>query len=108
MLIKVTYDFQVQMLGVILTNNTTHLLPSIRSWDLQTKIPHISLYTRNHTIDRKKHEHNTTAITELYDSHSRLPLSLYNTLTLTSQLLNTTPCGITKQNLTTVKTPLTL
>ena len=46
------------------------------------------------------------AITELYDSHSRFPLSFYNTLTLISQLLNTTTHGVTKQNLTTVKTPL--
>ena len=46
-------------------------------------------------------------ITELYDSHSWLPLSFYNTSTLTSQLLNITPHGVSKQNLITVKTPLT-
>ena len=46
------------------------------------------------------------AITELYDLHSCLPLSFYNTSTLTSQLLNITPRGVSKQNLTTVKTPL--
>ena len=98
---------------LMLTNNTTHLLPSIRSWDLQTRNnTHQFIYKKPHHWQKKKkkkkkkHECNTTAITELHDSCSRLPLSLYNTLTLTSQLLNTTPRGITKQNLTTVKTPL--
>ena len=32
------YALQVQMLGIKLTNNTTHLLISMGSWDLQTTI----------------------------------------------------------------------
>ena len=102
------------MLDVRLTNK--HYSPTAPTQVLGStnkEILHINLYTRNHTIHqkkkkkkKKKHECNTMAITELYDSCSWLPLSFYNTLTLTPQLLNTTPHGITKQNLTTVKTPL--
>ena len=48
------------MLGIKLTNNTTHLLISIGSWDLQTTIPSISKYTKGHSAGiNSKGNHNT-------------------------------------------------
>ena len=95
------YALQVQMLGMKLTNNTTHLLVSIGSWDLQKQqyqaLVNTPMATPLVSIQNiTTMQLNTTSIVGQHDSHSRLPLSSYNTLTFDIFNHNIVPHGHNK------------
>ena len=100
------YSIDTQSHAYGFTNNTTHLLISTGFWDLQTKKNNTYWSTHqgsHHWYKLKKKKH-ITSITEIaqHNSHSRLPLSFYNTSTSNISITNHTRWVYAEQKLTTV------